>query len=393
MQFTPEHEELRRSLQKFIAAEINPHVDAWEEAGMFPAHDLFKKLGDLGFLGLHKPVEFGGQGLDYSYAMVMAEELGNITCGGVPMAIGVHTDMATPALARFGSDELRREFLAPSITGDYVACLGVSEVGAGSDVASIKTTARKDGGDYVINGGKMWTTNGAQADWMCLLANTSEGRVHENKSLICVPMRSRGVEVARKLDKLGMRSSDTAQIFLDEVRVPRRFLIGEEGKGFVYQMLQFQEERLWAAAAALRPMERLIEETIAYTRHRQAFGKSILDNQVVHFRLAELATEIEALRALVYRSCELYLAGTDVTRLASMTKLKSGRLRREVSDSCLQYWGGMGYMSETPVSREFRDARLMSIGGGADEIMLTIISKLMGTLPGTSNAPARKAGD
>jgi citronellyl-CoA dehydrogenase len=391
MKFTPEHEELRRSLQKFIAAEINPHVDEWEEAGIFPAHELFKKMGDLGFLGLHKPVEYGGQGLDYSYAMVMAEELGAIKCGGVPMAIGVHTDMATPALARFGSDAVRGEFLTPSIAGDYVACLGVSEVGAGSDVASIKTTARKDGGDYVINGGKMWTTNGTQADWMCLLANTSDGRVHQNKSLICVPMKTKGVEVARKLDKLGMRSSDTAQIFFEDVRVPQRNLIGEEGKGFVYQMLQFQEERLWAAAAALKSLEQLIAETIEYTRNRKAFGKPILDNQVVHFRLAELSTEIELLRALVYRSCELYLTGADVTRLASMTKLKAGRLRREVSDACLQYWGGMGYMNETPVSREFRDGRLMSIGGGADEIMLTIICKLMGTLPGTGNVAEQQA--
>ena len=251
MLFTPEHEELRRSLQKFIAAEVNPHVDEWEEAGIFPAHPLFKKMGDLGFLGLTKPVEYGGQGLDYSYAVVMAEELGNIACGSVPMAIGVQTDMATPALARFGSDEVKREFLAPSISGDYVACLGVSEVGAGSDVASIKTTARKDGGDYIINGGKMWTTNGTQADWMCLLANTSEGAAHKNKSLICLPMKTKGVEIARKLDKLGMRSSDTAQIFFDDVRVPQRFLIGEEGMGFTYQMMQFQEERLWAAAANL----------------------------------------------------------------------------------------------------------------------------------------------
>jgi len=390
MLFTPEHEELRRSLQKFIAAEINPHVDAWEEAGIFPAHELFKKLGDLGFLGLNKPVEYGGQGLDYSYAMVMAEELGNINCGGVPMAIGVQTDMATPALARFGSDEMRREFLAPSIAGNYVACLGVSEVGAGSDVASIRTTARKDGDDYVINGGKMWTTNGTQADWMCLLANTSDGPVHRNKTLICVPMKTRGVEIARKLDKLGMRSSDTAQIFFDNVRVPQRHRIGEEGKGFVYQMLQFQEERLWGAAAGLKGMERTIEQTIDYTRNRNAFGKSILDNQVVHFRLAELLTEVELLRSLVYRACELYVAGNDVTKLASMAKLKSGRLRREVSDACLQYWGGMGFMNETPISRAYRDGRLGSIGGGADEIMLTIICKLMGTLPGTSNAPEQK---
>jgi citronellyl-CoA dehydrogenase len=391
MLFTPEHEELRRSLQKFIAGEINPHVDEWEEVGIFPAHPLFKKMGDLGFLGLTKPVEYGGQALDYSYAMVMAEELGGIACGSVPMAIGVQTDMATPALARFGSDVVKREFLAPSISGDYVACLGVSEVGAGSDVASIKTSARKDGSDYVINGGKMWTTNGAQADWMCLLANTSEGPPHRNKSLICLPMKTKGVEVARKLDKLGMRSSDTAQIFFDDVRVPQRFLIGEEGKGFTYQMMQFQEERLWAAAANLKAMERMIAQTIEYTRHRKAFGKSILDNQVVHFRLAELATEIELLRALVYRACELYLAGTDVTRLASMAKLKAGRLQREAADACLQYWGGMGYMNESPISRAFRDGRLGSIGGGADEVMLSIICKLMGTLPGTSNTAESKS--
>jgi citronellyl-CoA dehydrogenase len=391
MLFSPEHEQVRRSLEKFIATQINPHVDQWEEAGSFPAHELFKGLGTLGFLGLNKPVEYGGQGLDYSYAIMMAEELGTINCGGVPMAIGVQTDMATPALARFGSDQIKREFLAPSISGDYVACLGVSEVGAGSDVASIRTTARKDGNDYVINGGKMWTTNGTQADWMCLLANTSEGDVHRNKSLICVPMKAKGVEVARKLDKLGMRSSDTAQIFLDNVRVPQRYRIGEEGKGFIYQMLQFQEERLWSAACGLKGLERLIDQTIDYTRNRQAFGRAVLDNQVVHFRLAELATETELLRSLVYRACELYVAGNDVTRLASMAKLKAGRLRREVSDACLQYWGGMGFMSEAPVSRAFRDGRLTSIGGGADEIMLTIICKSMGTLPGSSNAPGRNA--
>ena len=193
MLFTADHDEPRRILQKFIAAEINPFVDEWEKAEQFPSHELFKKLGDLGFLGLNKPIEFGGQGLDYSYALMMAEELGAITCGGVPMAIGVQTDMATPALARFGSDEVRREFLAPAIAGDAVACIGVSEPGAGSDVASIKTNARSDGDDYVINGGKMWITNGVKADWICLLANTSDGQVHRNKSLICVPMKSKGV--------------------------------------------------------------------------------------------------------------------------------------------------------------------------------------------------------
>jgi citronellyl-CoA dehydrogenase len=391
MRFTPEHEQLRQSLRKFIDTEINPHVDAWEQAGMFPAHELFKKLGTLGFLGIHKPVEYGGAGLDYSYAMVMAEELGGIHCGGVPMAIGVQTDMATPALARFGSDEVKREFLAPSISGDYVACLGVSETGAGSDVASIKTTARKSGGDYVINGGKMWTTNGAQADWMCLLVNTGAGQEHGNKSLISLPMKTKGVTIARKLDKLGMRSSDTAQIHLDDVRVPQRFLIGEEGKGFTYQMLQFQEERIWGAVSGLKAMERLIQSTIEYTRGRKAFGRSILDNQVVHYRLAELQTEVEALRSLIYRAVEQYVAGSDVTQLASMAKLKGGRLVREASDACLQYWGGMGFMSETPVSRAYRDMRLMSIGGGADEVMLSIICKFMGTLPARQREEQRAA--
>jgi citronellyl-CoA dehydrogenase len=383
--FTAEHDEVRRTLRKFIDAEINPHVDAWEAEGRFPAHDLFKKLGDLGYLGLNKPPEFGGQGLDYSYAVVMAEELGAIRCGAVPIAIGVQTDMATPALARFGSDEVRREFLAPSVAGDVVACIGISEPGAGSDVAAMKTYARSDGDDYVINGGKMWITNGGQADWICLLANTSDEPAHRNKTLICVPMKSKGVEVARTLDKLGMRASDTAQIFFDDVRVPKRNRIGEEGRGFAYQVIQFQEERLWAAASTLVALETVIDDTIAYTRERKAFGRAILDNQTVHFRLAELATEVELLRSLVYRAAESLVAGEDVTRLATMAKLKCGRLAREVTDACLQYYGGMGFMNETPVTRAFRDFRLNSIAGGADEVMLTILAKLMNTLPGRSN--------
>ncbi len=383
MLFTHEHRELQRSLERFIDREVNPHVDDWERDGIFPAHELFKLMGDQGFLGLTKPVEYGGAGLDYSFSVAMAESLGHIRCGGVPMAVGVQTDMATPALARFGSDPVREEFLRPSIAGDFVACLGVSEVGAGSDVASVKTNAVQDGDDYLINGGKMWTTNGAQADWICLLANTGEGPVHQNKSLICVPMSSPGVTVARKLDKMGMHSSDTAQIFFEDVRVPQRNRIGEQGMGFTYQMLQFQEERLWGAARSAS-LQLLIDETIAYTRQRQAFGQSILDNQYVHFRLAELKTEVECLRSLVHRATELYINGEDVTELASMAKLKAGRLSREVSDSCLQFWGGMGYMNETRISRAFRDGRLGSIGGGADEIMLSIICKHMGTLPGRS---------
>lgn len=383
MHFTHEHDELRRTVARFVEQELNPHVDEWEDAGIFPAHEVFRKLGALGLLGLTKPEAYGGAGLDYSYSLVMAEALGSTRCGGVPMAIGVQTDMATPALARFGSDELRAEFLAPAIAGEQVACIGVSEPGAGSDVAGIRTTARKDGGDYVINGGKLWITNGAQADWMCCLANTSEGSPHRNKSLIILPMKTRGVTVERRLRKIGMHSSDTAQIHFDEVRVPLRHLVGQEGAGFTYQMLQFQEERLWGAANALGGLDDAVRETIEYTRSRKAFGRPVLDNQVVHFTLAELRTEIEALRALTYRATELYVAGQDVTPLASMAKLKAGRLTREVADKCLQYWGGMGYTWENRISRLYRDGRLASIGGGADEVMLTILCKTMGTLPKT----------
>jgi citronellyl-CoA dehydrogenase len=310
----------------------------------------------------------------------MAEALSHIRCGGVPMAIGVQTDMATPALARHGSDEVRREFLAPSISGDYVACLGVSEVGAGSDVASIRTTARKDGDDYIIDGGKMWTTNGTQADWICLLANTSEGSHHRNKTLICVPMKTPGVSVARKLKKAGMNSSDTAQLHFDGVRVPQRWRIGEEGMGFVYQMQQFQEERLWAGAGWTSNLL-VLQDTIAYLRDREAFGKPLLHNQYIQYKLAELQTEVEALGALFHKAVTLYVQGHDVTQLASMVKLKNARVAREVADWCVQFWGGMGYMEETRVNRYWRDSRLGSIGGGADEVMMGIIAKTMGIVP------------
>jgi citronellyl-CoA dehydrogenase len=381
MIFTEQHTDLQRTVKRFVEAEINPHVDAWEKDGIFPAHELFAKMGKLGLLGINKAEIYGGLGLDYSYQLAFSEEMGEVDCGAIPMAVGVQVDMATPALSRFGSDELRREYLAPSIQGEYVACIGVSEPGAGSDVANIKTRARADGGDYVINGSKMWITNGTQADWMCMLANTSEGNIHTSKSLICVPLTSKGVSIARKLDKLGMRSSDTALIHFDDVRVPKRYCIGEEGRGFVYQMMQFQEERLWAITSTLRWMEKAINQTIAYTRERSVFGKPILDNQAVHFKLAELQTKVELLRSLIYRAAELMVKGEDVTKLASMVKLTGGRLARELADSCLQYFGGMGFMTETPISRFFRDSRLVSIGGGADEVMLNVIAKYMQILP------------
>lgn len=382
MLFTQEHNEIRRTVRNFVQNELNPYADEWEKAGRFPIHEVFKKLGDLGLLGISKPEQYGGMGLDYSYNLVAAEELGACAAGGVALAIGVQTDMCTPAIARFGSDELKREFLAPAISGEMVGCIGVSEPGAGSDVAGLKTTARKDGDDYVISGTKMWITNSPSADFICLLANTSDDKPHKNKSLIVVPMKTPGITLSPHLDKLGMRSSETAQVFFDEVRVPQRYRIGAEGMGFMMQMLQFQEERLWGAANVLKALEGCVQKTIEYCRERHTFGQPLIDNQAIHFRMAELQTEIEALRALVYTCAEEYINGKDVTMKASMAKLKAGRLGREVTDSCLQYWGGMGFMWDNPLSRAYRDVRLVSIGGGADEIMLGIICKLMNILPG-----------
>lgn len=387
MQWTHEHLEVRKTLKRYIDEKINPHVDEWEQEEIFPAHQVFKGLGDLGLLGLTKPEAYGGAGLDYSYSLMMAETLGHIRCGGVPMAIGVQTDMCTPALARFGSDALREQFLAPAIAGEMVGCIGVSEPGAGSDVSGIKSHARRDGDDYIISGQKMWITNSIQADWMCMLVNTSEGPVHKNKSLVMVPLRdgprgrlTKGVEVAQKLRKIGMNSSDTGLLFFDEVRVPQRYLVGQEGQGFVYQMQQFQEERLWASASGLLAMEDCIQQTIEWAQQRQMFGSTLIDQQWVQFKLAELQTEVEALRALTYRAAQMYIAGQDALQLASMAKLKSGRLTREVADTCLQFWGGMGFTWDNRVSRLYRDGRLGSIGGGADEVMLGIIGKTMGLI-------------
>jgi len=381
--YSEQHLEIQRSARRLIEAEINPHVDQWEADGMYPAHEVMKKFAALGMLGISKPEAYGGLGLDYSFAVAFAEAVGEINCGGLPSSIGVQTDMATPALAEHGSDSLRREFLAPAIAGDLLACIGVSEPGAGSDVSQIRTTARKHGDDYIINGSKLWITNGVQADWMCMLVNTDSGDPHRSKSLIIVPLKSKGITVAKKLDKLGFRSSDTALLHFDDVRVPQSNRIGEEGRGFVYQMEQFQKERLNASVVWLRPMEKAIRDAIEYTSTRMAFGRRVIDNQVVRFRLAEMQTEVELLRALIYRAVARYVEGEDVTQLASMAKLKTGRLVRQVADGCLQFYGGMGFMNETPVTRFYRDCRVMSIGGGTDEIMLEIISKRMGMQDGS----------
>ncbi|KAK7074586.1 hypothetical protein SK128_001294 [Halocaridina rubra] len=373
--------QLQNVVKKLVDTEINPHVEEWERDGCWPARSLMKKFGSAGLLGISKPVEYGGLGLDYKYHAAYIEALGHGRACGVLLGMGAQTDIATPPLANFGSDYIKREFLAPSIAGDLVGCLGISEAGAGSDVAGLKTSARSQGDDLIINGHKMWITNAWCADWIVLLCNTSHGPAHRNKSLVVVPMKSPGVHLAKRLDKLGMKSSDTGQIFFDEVRVPAKNIVGEENLGFTYQMLGFQPERLALALMVLTPLELCIQETIAYTRERKAFGKPLLDNQFIHFRLAELQTELECLRSLIYRSIDQFIGGKDATNLVSMCKLKAGRVAREVTDACLQFWGGMGFTNEVLVSQMYRDLRLISIGGGADEVMLGVICKYMGILP------------
>jgi len=379
--FTPEQDAFRQTVRRFVAAEIKPHVEAWEAARLFPARALFKKMGALGLLGLTYPEAYGGGGVDYWYNAVLLEEIGRAGCAGVPMAIAVQTDMATPALAAHGTEELKQRFLVPAIAGDLISAIAVSEPDAGSDVAAIRTRALPDGDDYLISGTKMWITNGTQADFLTLLARTGDEPGFRGMSLIIVPTDAPGFSVSRKLEKLGNHASDTAILSFDNVRVPQANRIGPEGMGFRLQMQQFQRERLAGVLLALSGMDEAIALTVSYCRTRQAFGRALLDNQWIQFRLAELLTEVEALRQLAYHCVRLYVAGDDITRDASMAKLKAGRLAREVADACVQFHGGMGYVEEYPIARYFRDARLLSIGGGADEIMLQIIARYLGHWP------------
>lgn len=380
--FTEEHEMFRQTVRKFVEHEITPYADEWEAARIAPLHGLLKKMGNLGFLGLNYAEAYGGAEADFWFTVVLHEELARAPLGGVPMAIAVHTDMCTPALAHHGSHALKEAFLAPALRGDMVGALGVTEPDAGSDVARIRTRAVRDGDDYVINGSKMYITNGTQADWVCLLARTSDGDDYHGMSLIIVPTDTDGFIVSRKLEKLGNHASDTAVLTFEDMRVPVANRIGDEGKGFYYQMEQFQIERLVGAIGGVSGAEKAVRDTIRYTQERHAFGKPLIANQWIQFKLSELLTEIEAAKQLNYRCASMIAAGVttgkDVTLLASMCKLKAGRLMREVADTCIQFYGGMGYMAETPISRYFRDARLTSIGGGADEIMLQIIAKLEG---------------
>ena len=378
MRFSDEHEAFRATVRAVVDREINPHVDEWERRGAFPAHELFPRLASYGLLGLEYDPTYGGEGADPLFSLIAGEEYGRIGAAGVAMAIGVQTSMATPALAEFGTHELKQRFLAPAIAGTAVAAIAVTEPDAGSDVAAITTRAVRDGGDWVITGRKLYITNGAQADWVCLLARTSGERGYRGMSQIIVPTSTPGFSVARVLDKLGNRSSDTAELVLDDVRVPLENTIGEADRGFEQQMRQFVLERMSAAYAIAGQCRYALERTRDYLLERRTFGEPLASRQYVAYRLAELSARVDLLRSHNLQCASDLSAGEDITRQATVAKLTAGRLARDVADLCLQFHGGVGYMEENWTARFFRDMRLSSIGGGADEVMLKVLARLDG---------------
>jgi citronellyl-CoA dehydrogenase len=375
---TDEHRLFRKTLRDLFEREIEPHVEEWETARTFPAHELFPKLGAVGLFGLEYDEAYGGMGADHTFTLVAAEEMGRISCGGVPMAIAVQMSMSTPALARYGSPELKERYLAPAIRGEVVTSIAVTEPDAGSDVAGIRTRAVRDGDEWVINGSKLYITNGTQADWLCLLARTSDDPGARGMSLIVVPTDVEGVAISRKLEKLGMWSSDTAELSFTDVRVPLSNTIGEIGRGFQQQMVQFQAERLTTFYKQVGSIELALERTKVYLRERRAFGAPLLANQYPQFVLAELGARHDVLKHYARTTAEAVVQGEDATRYATIGKLLGSRLQREVADWAVQFHGGMGYMDENWTSRYFRDTRLDSIGAGADEIMLRILARMDG---------------
>jgi citronellyl-CoA dehydrogenase len=377
MYFNETHETFRKTVRRFIDKEINPFIDAWEETAA-PLHDLFKKMGELGFLGIRYDPKYGGQGLDYWYETVLLEEIGHIKGMGVFTAIAVQTNMATPAIAAFGSDYLKETYLRGAIAGDLVSSIAVTEPDAGSDVSAIRTRAVRDGDAYVINGSKTFITNGTQADFLTLLARTGDEPGYHSFSLLVVPTNLPGFSVSRKLDKVGLRSSDTAELFFDNVRVPAENLIGNEGEGFIYQMQQFQHERFAVLPVSYMSVADMIDMTVAYLRQRIVFGKPLITKQVLRHRLVGWLARNESLKQLTYHIVRMKMQGLDVTREISMGKLLAGQLISEVAAGCLQMFGGMGFMNETLISRYFRDSRVMSIGAGADEVMCEVIARTEG---------------
>jgi citronellyl-CoA dehydrogenase len=374
--FTQDHDIFRKSFREFIDKELRPHVDEWEKAELFP-REVFTKMGKLGYLGLSFPEDVGGSGGDYWYSVVYGEELTRTGSAGLNMSLMVQTDMATPIIAAIGTREQKDEFLAPAIRGERIAALGVSEPGAGSDVAGIRTTARKVGGDYIINGAKTFITNGTRADFITLAVRTGpEG--YGGVSLILFPTDTPGFKVTRKLKKIGNHASDTAELSFEDCRVPTRYLLGEENQGFYYIMMNFQGERLIAAVASVAGSQLAIDESLAYGRERQAFGRPIMKYQVWRHEFTQMLTDLEAGRWLAYRACDLFNRKQDAVKEISMAKLYCGELAVRIVDRCLQFHGGYGYMDEFPISRRWRDIRLITIGGGTSEIMREIIAKRVG---------------
>jgi citronellyl-CoA dehydrogenase len=378
MRLNEDHRAFRDSVRRFVDTEVNPHVDAWEAAGRVPLHDLLPKAAALGLLGLEYDEAYGGEGADASFQLVAAEEYGRMHATGVGMAIGVQAMMATPSLHDYGSPELKQRYLTPAIAGTAVTSIAVTEPDTGSDVAQLRTRAVRDGDDWVITGRKAYITNGAQADWLCLLARTSDEGGYRGMSQIVVPTDLPGFSVARTFDKLGNRCSDTAELVLDQVRVPVTNTIGEVGRGFQQQMRQFVTERMFAAYTTVGGCQYALDRTRRFVLDRQVFGRPLADRQYVAFRLTELQAEVDLLRSHNLVTCEALMAGEDITRMATVAKLKAGRLVREVADWCLQFHGGMGYLEDNWTARLFRDTRLTSIGAGADEVMLQVLARLDG---------------
>lgn len=374
--WTSEHEAFRRSVRQWVERELTPHALEWDRAGLFPK-EIFRKAGELGFLGINHDAAYGGSGLDYWYVTAFVEELTRSRNAGVNMALLVQSQMATPIIGEIGTDEQKRTFLEPALKGECIAALGISEPGAGSDVASLKTQARREGDEFVINGSKMWITNGTRADFITLGARTGD-EGSGGVSLFTFPTDVKGFSVSKKLEKIGNLSSDTGILFFEDCRIPARYLLGEENEGFYHVMTNFQGERLTAAIGAVAGMDLMVADAIEYGQEREAFGRPIIKFQVWRHRLVEHLTAIEAARRLTYHAVDLFDRKQNPVKEISMAKLFAGDLAQKVAYDCQQFLGGMGYIDETHIARAWRDVRLLTIGGGTSEIMKEIISKVVG---------------
>lgn len=373
--FSAEHDLLRAQVRRFVETEIKPHAAAWEEAGFVP-RQVLRRMGELGFFGIRYPAEFGGSEMDALATVVLAEELGRSTFGGVAITVLVHTDMASVHIFNSGSQALKDRFMPDVVAGRKIVAVGVTEPGAGSDVKGIRTTARRDGGDYVLNGTKTFITNGVHADLYCVAAKTDPGaRSSQNISMFLVEKDTLGFRVGRELDKHGWRSSDTAELIFEDCRIPVSNLLGVEGRGFYAIMQNFQNERIVIGAMAMGEAQAAIELTLDWLTQRQAFGTPLWSKQAIRHRLAMLAARVEAGRQLVCHAAWLVTRGIEATKEVSMVKAYCGELVNEVMYACVQFHGGMGFMRESTIERMARDARVQAIGGGATEVMLEEVAK------------------